>query len=208
MKHLKQLSSIATSLCLGFFAFSASAGNFDISGPAGNNVDTFPASTFQITVVGPGTITDLNFAIHLYNSRTGVDFPGTMAWGDLDVMLSKDGVDVKLWMAGNPGETSDLFVVLDDRSTERKSLNDVLAAAGPDPAPTQAPKAFASGIASPVGLVGKRRNIAASYSPLGSLSDFNGLDLAGQWTLTIVDNAVPDEGDMLLGWQIFGNTEK
>jgi len=176
--------------------------DFNLSGPTGSNVDQAPPGTvFQMNVNGSGTISDLNFAIHLYNNRSGVTFPGTMAWGDIDAVLSKDGVSVQLWQAGNPGETSDLFVVLDNNSTEGITLNDVLAPAGPNPAPTLAPQAYTSGVASPV----DPNNIAASYLPVGNLSAFNGLPLDGTWTLTLSDPVVPNEGDTLLNWQIFGS---
>ena len=46
-----------------------------------------------------------------------------------------------------------------------------------------------------------------SFQPVGNLSDFDGLNTAGDWTLSITDNFNGDGGD-LLGWdlQLCGNT--
>ena len=96
-----------------FLTGSASAVPFNFVGTGGVNVDVpSPGTSFTINATGLGAITDLNFAVHLFNMRTNVPPPifNTMAWGDLDVTLSKDGITVPLWFNGNPGETSDLFV--------------------------------------------------------------------------------------------------
>ncbi|MEM7245080.1 MAG: proprotein convertase P-domain-containing protein [Acidobacteriota bacterium] len=44
-------------------------------------------------------------------------------------------------------------------------------------------------------------NLSGTFSPNGSLADFNGLDSAGDWTLTITDNAGGDTGS-LNGWAL------
>jgi hypothetical protein len=177
------------------------AAPFNFLGSGGTNVDTLSPSTFFINATGPGTVSDLDLSIHLFNSRPNVNIPNTMAWGDLDIALSKDGMDVKILLPGNPGETTDLFVVLDDESTENTTLNDLLSGGGAV-VPTLAPQPFVSGVFGAV----DPNSVAASYDPLGNLSDFDGLTIAGLWTLTIFDPVVPFEGDTLLGWQIFGNT--
>lgn len=199
-------------LASNLIAQPALAETFNFVNPGGSNVDTDPGSQFTFEATGPGQVTDLNFAIHLFNNR---DIPGTpvdntMAWGDYTATLSKDGVDVLLWTGAEPGETSDLFVVLDDEATESQTLNDVLAGTSLIPpdnlffesAVTGAPQPFTSGSASPV----DPDNITTSYLSLQSLSAFDGIDLAGFWTLTLFDDIVPGEGDQLLGWQIFGTT--
>jgi len=188
------------------------AATFDFVNPGGSNVDTNPGSQFTFEATGSGQITDLNFAIHLFNDRDipGTPIDGTMAWGDYTATLSKDGVEVLLWSGAEPGETSDLFVVLDDEATETQTLNDVLAGTSLIPpdnqffesAVTGAPQPFTSGAANPV----DPNNINTSYLSLESLSAFDGIDLAGFWTLTLLDDIVPNEGDQLLGWQIFGTT--
>jgi len=190
-----------TYVCIAMLISGASYGaSFNFLGPSGSNVDTSaPGSSFVINATGIGLVTDLNFSIQLFNSRPDLN---TMAWGDLDVTLSKDGVSVKIWEPAEPGETSDLFVVIDDESTEAVTLNSLLSGSGGSAVPTLAPQPFTSGVFSEV----DPNSVAASYDPLGSLSDFDGIALAGLWTLTIFDPVVPDEGDSLLGWQIFGST--
>jgi len=193
-------------LCLSFLSLQAAAMPFNFVGSGGSNVDEgFPGVSFDIVASGPGAIIDLNFAVHLFNERDLLPpLTDTMAWGDLNVTLSHNDVTVQLWLPGNPGETSDLFVVLDDESTEGETLNDVLDAAGLGAAPTLPPQPFTSG--GPYSPVNPN-DIAASYEPYADLSAFDDVDLAGTWTLTIFDTVVPDEGDTLLGWQIFGTTD-
>jgi hypothetical protein len=188
-------------LCL-LISGASYAAPFNFLGSGGTNVDTIAPSTFFINATGPGTVSDLNLSIHLFNSRPNVVVPNTMAWGDLDITLSKDGTDVQILVPGNPGETADLFVVLDDESTENTTLNDLLLGGGAGAVPTLAPQPFVSGVFDAV----DPNSVAASYDPLGDLSDFDGLSIAGLWALTISDPVVPFEGDALLGWQIFGNT--
>lgn len=43
-----------------------------------------------------------------------------------------------------------------------------------------------------------------TFQPTGLLADFNGLDLAGQWDLTIEDTFFPGEGLDLLSWSLVG----
>lgn len=181
------------------------AAEFNLSGPVGDNIDIdFPPATFQLNAQGGGNITDLNVVVHVCNDdRPYVPYANTAAWGDMNVTLSKDDVTVTLWAPGNPGETTDLFVVFDDDSSEGVTLNDILDQAGPEPALTTAPQSFVSCESSTVDA----GNVAASYSANGTLADFNGIPLAGTWTLTFSDNVVPTEGDDLINWQIFGTTD-
>ena len=46
--------------------------------------------------------------------------------------------------------------------------------------------------------------IPTEMQPLQLLSNFDGQDLSGTWTLGIQDTFVPNEGDELVGWRIFG----
>jgi subtilisin-like proprotein convertase family protein len=49
--------------------------------------------------------------------------------------------------------------------------------------------------------------VIGTFQPFAALSVFNGQQLAGLWTLTILDTFVPDEGDDLLSWSITGRVE-
>jgi subtilisin-like proprotein convertase family protein len=49
--------------------------------------------------------------------------------------------------------------------------------------------------------------IFGSFQPFQALSAFNGEQLAGIWTLTILDTAVPGEGDDLISWRISGRVD-
>lgn len=176
-----------------------SAATFAYVADGGTNVDTSSVSQFDLVVTDTGTITDLNVAMVLSNDRQNVTFPGTIAWGDLNVSISKDGVTVDLWQAGNPGENDELYVALDDNSTQGETLNDVLNRAGggqSDVVPVY------PGAPVPV----DPNNPGTSYDPIEALSAFNGLELAGTWTLSIFDTVVPNEGDELNGWMIYGAT--
>lgn len=49
--------------------------------------------------------------------------------------------------------------------------------------------------------------IIGTFQPFQALSAFNGQQLAGIWTLTILDAFVPGEGDELLSWRISGRVD-
>lgn len=190
------------------FIGSLNAASFSATGPAETAIDvTSPGKSVTLNVTDTGKISDLNVAIHLYNAR---NFPldpqidGTMAWGDLNVVLKKGNIEVNLYFDGPPGETSDLFIVLDDEATINNNLNEILDA-GDVNVETQAPAAFTSGQS---GIPIDTNSIAASYLPSCSLEAFTGEELSGTWTLTFSDDVVPFESDYLLGWQLFGDTDE
>jgi subtilisin-like proprotein convertase family protein len=49
--------------------------------------------------------------------------------------------------------------------------------------------------------------IVGSFQPFQALNIFNGEQLAGLWTLTILDTFVSGEGDDLLSWRITGRVD-
>ncbi len=57
-------------LCLSFLSLQASAAPINLLGSGGSDVDMpFPGISFDIVASGPGKITDLNVAVHLFNQR-------------------------------------------------------------------------------------------------------------------------------------------
>lgn len=190
-------ASAVCALCSMVSVSAASASSFFFSNEVGlSNVDRAGGVSQTLVVSSVGDVTDLNFFIDLSNSRSNVFFPGTMAWGNLNVSLSKDGIEVLLWADGPPGETPRLYVALDDQATEGVSLNEVLQAAGGGQAFTMEPNVGAF----------DPDNVGASYLPLEGLAAFNGVALNGVWTLTFLDDVEPDEGDKLTAWGIYGTS--
>ena len=49
--------------------------------------------------------------------------------------------------------------------------------------------------------------VIGTFQPFQALSAFNGQQLPGLWTLTILDDNIPGEGDDLLRWSISGVVE-
>jgi subtilisin-like proprotein convertase family protein len=49
--------------------------------------------------------------------------------------------------------------------------------------------------------------VIGTFQPFEALSAFDGEQLAGLWTLTILDEFAPGEGDDLLRWNIFGQVD-
>ncbi|MEM6371986.1 MAG: hypothetical protein AAF727_04310 [Pseudomonadota bacterium] len=70
---------------------------FELNDVEVDDIDTATTTTVSFEVTTTGTISDLNLLLFIDNpDRTGVVYPGTIAWGDLNVTLSKDGVSAKL----------------------------------------------------------------------------------------------------------------
>lgn len=105
------------------------------------------------------------------------EYEGEGYWGDFDIWLEHAGTTVQL--AQEPGNDNyGLFdVVFDDSAADFLSY----AYETPD-------------------------DRFGTYKPFQPLSAFNGLNLAGDWTLTLFDDYIPDDGDDLLSWSIFGTT--
>lgn len=45
-------------------------------------------------------------------------------------------------------------------------------------------------------------NLVGNYQSFEQLSVFDGIDIFGDWTLTILDSYIPDEGNTLVSWSI------
>lgn len=203
------MSSVKT-ICTAILAFALPAAAhastfFELSMVRAASVDTADATTFELEVDLEGTVADLNMLLYVDNqSRDGVANPGTIAWGNLNVSLSKDGVTARLWSSGNPGDNDRLFAAFDDESTEGETLNDVL-----DRTTQLQDGSFTqSEVVSAYRTPQRARadNLPwATYNAQDPLSVFDGLDVAGTWTITIFDDVNPGEGDHLLGWQIYGS---
>jgi len=54
------------------------------------------------------------------------------------------------------------------------------------------------------GFAPKSGNVVGSFKPDNPLSAFDGMELAGTWTATFIDNIVPFDGDDLQKWSISG----
>ena len=198
--------SVSKSLCAMVLATvlpaAAHASTFyELSMENAFGVDSAEAVSFELEVETEGTITDLNLMMLISNDGES----GTIAWGDLNASLTKDDVTVNLWSSGNPGNTDRLFVAFDDESTEEQTLNDVLAAT------EQADGTFATAnVSSPYLNPQAARDgslPSATYNPENPFSAFDGMELSGLWTITFFDDVNPDEGDSIMGWQIYGTTE-
>ena len=164
-------------------------------------VDSAEPVSFELEVETEGTITDLNLMMLISNAGES----GTIAWGDLNASLTKDAVTGNLWSSGNPGNNDRLFVAFDDESTEEQTLNDVLADT------EQADGTFATAnVRSPYRNPQAAKDGSlplATYNPEDPFSAFDGMELSGLWTITFFDDVNPDEGDSIMGWQIYGTTE-
>ena len=203
--------TLTKTFCTALFAAALpltaqAASFFELEDSGASTIDTASPTSFDLNVTTTGTISDLNLLLSIGNPfRANVFYPGTIAWGDLNVSLSKDGVTANLWSAGNPGENDSLFVAFDDESTEDETLNDVLARTNMLPG-----GAFEQSDVQDAFLLPRPASDGdlpeTSYRPEDPLSIFDGMELSGTWTLTFFDSVVPNEGDILGGWQLYGTT--
>jgi len=151
---------------------------FNILGPTANDVDTNPATTVTLNTAQTGTITDLNVQIEFVNFDENNSYDSF--WGDFDIGLEHKGTgtSVQLAIAPGNGNWGKFDVTFDDDAASPLSYVEL----DPD-------------------------DRLSSYQPFGSLSDFNGLDLSGDWELTLLDNHYPGDGTDLLAWSINGTTD-
>lgn len=49
-------------------------------------------------------------------------------------------------------------------------------------------------------------NGIGTFQPFNSLSAFDGMELNGIWTLSILDTFAPNEGNVLVSWTVYGTT--
>lgn len=167
-------------LLLGLAPLAANAGPLIVNGPSAENVDTDPATEVQVVVGDSVTITDLNIAINIDCCTLDDGDPDGAYWGD--------------WVLTLTHEDTGTSVVLFDRDLDQRGLFDVVfddEAAGPAP-----------NDADDFDLVG------AYQLDLGNvLSVFDGEDSAGTWTLSIFDQAVPDDDEDLVAWSLIINSD-
>ncbi|MBB5207932.1 putative Ig domain-containing protein [Chiayiivirga flava] len=138
--------------------------------------DNVPAGvTSQIVIPDSGTITDLQFGMNVAHT-----------WmGDVRISLTKDTTTVVLFdRPGVPASTNgcngnDADIVLDDAATLSAENN--------------------CANATPAYVVGEH------YTPNNPLAGFDGMDLAGTWTVNISDNVGIDTGS-LVSWCLLPTT--
>jgi hypothetical protein len=109
MKHLK---IILTTLVLSLSSL-ANAGVIEHTyvGATGNDVDSDPASEFEVTINDSYLITDLNVHVELA-TPDGSNF----YWTDLDIFLSNGSTTVQLLMSPQNDEEGFFDVTFDDES--------------------------------------------------------------------------------------------
>ncbi len=118
------------------------------------------------TITDTITVTD-SFTVGDVNVDLGISH----TWvGDLDVIIEHNGVSLSIWDR-RCGSSDDIMATADDEGTE-----DLCAVIG----------------AGPIDGVFYSPEVAA----LGPLSVFDGMDSAGDWTITITDNAFGDQGNL------------
>jgi len=170
-----------TALLLSAVSAAATPVPFNFAGPGQVNVDTDPGTEVQLTSLIDGTILDLNVFLEI----TG----GHME--DLDLFLT------------SPGGTTVHF--RRDFTTPTIPGDPIPHQSGPimatfdDDAPV--PHDFQPVNEASVG------GIVGTFRPFQSLGAFNGQQLAGVWTLTILDDFFPDDGETLLSWNITGSAD-
>ena len=171
------------------FATNAMAIPVDISAPYGRlNVDTNDATVVSFYTAQTGTITDLNVQIE-FGRVDFVDGVGIATlnsyWRDLDLALEHNGITVQLTQSPRTDGVEGIFnVTFDDDAASPLSY------AGP-PIYWDTPE-----------------DRSGSYQPVGSLSEFNGSDLAGDWVLSLRDETQWADGVTdLLSWSINGTID-
>lgn len=133
------------------------------SGPTGSNVDTDPASTFDIIISDDYLIESLTVQIELFSQPD-------LYWTDLDISIT-NGLDTVELAAGQ-----DIF--LGAEGLFKVSFDDI------------ALNSLTTG------------DSIGAYRPMENLSVFDGQNIAGTWTLSILDDFMPNEGNELRGFSI------
>jgi len=134
------------------------------NGPTGNDVDTDPASTFDIIITDNYVISDLNVQVAFGNSNY---------WSDISLFLSNGTTTIELMAALENDEQGLFDVTFDDSALSNlPSIGDVI----------------------------------GEYKSAEVLSAFNNQNISGTWTLSILDEFEPDEGDTLISFNIIATT--
>ncbi len=162
-----------TALVLSVSAY-AHAGFVSLGGPSADNVDTTPATTVSLTTAVGGTITDLDFYIDLDASCCGYD-------NTVILTHENSGTSAMIWE--------------DAQNAVYNSFGDVLGVTFDDEASTSWVDAINSSTTFDI--------TGGTFMSMESLSIFDGLNLAGTWTLSIENTGCcAFEGDDLLAWGI------
>jgi hypothetical protein len=99
-------------------------------------------------------------------------------WGNFEIGLEHNGIPIFLALKPNSDNYGEFDVTFDDDAASGLSY----VVLDPD-------------------------NRSGTYQPVGSLSAFNGLELAGDWTLALLDDVWPGDKDDLISWSINGTTD-
>ena len=151
------------------------AAPFDITGPSGSDIDTEPTSptVLAFTVTETGGIETLSLRLNI-----GKTSEGNIAWDNLFVSLSHNGIDVTIF----------------DFQRDFTALGTL------DATFTDGEAALTNSITN--------APTTGTFAPLEALSAFTGQELSGEWTLTFYDNTGGGEsigdGTDLLSSSIFG----
>ncbi|MET0858857.1 MAG: proprotein convertase P-domain-containing protein [Telluria sp.] len=185
MKNLKTLSQLTCAAMI-MLAGSASAGVIGSS--------TTPVVILDGTTAAPKTVqSTLNITAHGNLNALTVSIAATHTWiGDLTYILSHGGTSVKLM--DRPGTTSTAVGEDANLSAARPlTFSDV---AGLPAAETVGAGCFTNDT---VGVGAACVNTA--YLSHQALSAFAGMDMIGDWTLSITDSSAEDTGT-LAGWSL------
>ncbi|MEM6371987.1 MAG: VPLPA-CTERM sorting domain-containing protein [Pseudomonadota bacterium] len=97
-------------------------------------------------------------------------------------------------------------MAFDDESTEGEKLNDVLARTNMLPGGAFEQSDVKSAFVVPRPASDGDLPVV-SYNAEESLSAFDSMELAGTWEVTFFDSVVPNEGDVLGGFQLYGTVD-
>ncbi len=150
-------------------------------GPSASGVDTPTPTTVDLEVLDEGTVTDIDVQVELTDG-------GGYA-REIELSLVHDGVTVIVHeRVDNPSSPPFVAAVLD------ATFDDEAADPVPDP-----PADRGTGVT--VDVVG-------TFQPDEPLEAFDGGDLAGTWTLSLVDVGVyPYDGETLASWSVVATSE-
>lgn len=158
------------------FAASALSAPFSVNGPTAANVDTNPGPPTVLNFNVPDSGEISSLMVNLAFDDT-ID-GGGVYWDNVRVVLSHLGIDV----------------VLMDLGTDSAGSDSSLSAAFEDGGLDLATALVADGVTS------------GTFAPQSPLAAFNGVELSGQWTITLSDNLEPGDGTDLSLFTLSGET--
>lgn len=158
------------------FAASALSAPFTVNGPTAANVDTDPISPTVLNFNVPDSGQIDSLTVSLALDDT-ID-GGGVYWDNVRVVLSHLGIDV----------------VLMDLSTDVAESGSSLSATFEDGGADLAAALVVGGVT------------AGTFAPQDPLAAFNGVELSGQWTITLSDDEASDDGTDLSLFTLAGET--